>query len=306
MPVQRLFLSVGAMKAATTFVFNVLTRHPGIYFTPEKELHYFAQNCGLSPELCQPLLRTPDPESLRIPFSPGDILSNEFRRHRLSMVMHNRYSRLTDAEAVREIVRWYADRYMTNPINDDWFDRVFAKAGDRYAADFSNYHALLGENGWRHAKEMCGELKVIYFLRHPVERLWSHIKFHHIQSGERSVLDNFTSDMLDDILGFGAISAHARYGDIVESLQANLTPQQLKVMAFETIRGDFFGGMGEIESFLGIASHSYAGVDPARKANSTEEIAIPADLRNRIADAVRPQLEKLTRLGVALPESYWQ
>lgn len=33
MAVKRLFLSVGAMKAGTTFLFNALSRHPDIYFT---------------------------------------------------------------------------------------------------------------------------------------------------------------------------------------------------------------------------------------------------------------------------------
>jgi hypothetical protein len=36
-----LFLSIGAMKAGTTWLYAVLERHPALHFTPEKELHYF-------------------------------------------------------------------------------------------------------------------------------------------------------------------------------------------------------------------------------------------------------------------------
>ena len=39
--INRLFLGAGAMKAGTTWLYDLLNRHPQIYFTPEKELHYF-------------------------------------------------------------------------------------------------------------------------------------------------------------------------------------------------------------------------------------------------------------------------
>ena len=40
-PFENLFLSAGAMKAGTTWLYRVLERHPELYFTPEKEIHYF-------------------------------------------------------------------------------------------------------------------------------------------------------------------------------------------------------------------------------------------------------------------------
>ena len=306
MAVRKLFLSVGAMKAGTTFLFNVFSRHPELYFTPEKELHFFAQTGGLSADLRTPLVTSALGNLKARVFGPGDILSPEFRRHRLSMVMHNRFAKLQDADRLREIVRWYADRYLTNPIDDAWFDRVFEAAGDRYASDFSNYHALLGRDGWKHVKSLADEVKVIYTLRHPVSRLWSHVKFHYIQSGRRAALDSFDLAEMQDILREGAISCHARYGDIVESLMENLQDDQLKVIVFEDFMDDFIAGARQVETFLGIGEHHYRGVNPDRKANATEEIAIAEPIRALIVEAVTPQLEKLRRLGIDLPQSYWK
>lgn len=305
MTIKKLFLSCGAMKAGTTFLFNALNRHPGIYFTPEKELHFFAQTSGLSRELRAPLVTSPFGSVKAQIFGPGDILSPDFRRHRLSMVMHNRFSRLKDPDEVRKIVCWYADRYMTNPINDDWFYRVFEEAGDRYAADFSNYHALLGNSGWDHVKSVTDELKVIYVLRNPVNRLWSHIKFHYIQAGRRADLDNFTQSDLEAILREGSISAHARYGDIVENLQENLDETQLKVLVFEDFTSDFTEAVRQVENFLGLPEHHYRHVNPERKANASEDIPIPGSMREAIQKAVEPQMEKLQKLGVNLPEKYF-
>ena len=37
---ERLFLSIGAMKAGTTWLYSLLQRHPKIQFTPEKKIHF--------------------------------------------------------------------------------------------------------------------------------------------------------------------------------------------------------------------------------------------------------------------------
>ncbi len=306
MAVRKLFLSVGAMKAATTFLYTTLARHPELYFTPEKELHYFAHADGLSRELRQPL----SARGLGILKSrssiKGDILSNEFRRHRLSMVMHNRYAKVQDVDQLREIVRWYADRYLANPINDGWFDRVFAAAGDRHACEFSNYHALLDANGWSHVRSVCEELKVIYTLRHPVSRMWSHIKFDFIQSGRRDALNDFGLPQLEKVLADVAVAPHARYGDIVESLQKNLDSSQLKIIVFEDFSRSHLQGLAEIEKFLGVSPFDYSKVNIARKSNPTEDIPLPREIAERMLQICLPQINKLKELGVNLPQNYWE
>ncbi|MEM9709169.1 MAG: hypothetical protein AAF871_10290, partial [Pseudomonadota bacterium] len=38
---DNLFIGAGAMKAGTTWLYQILERHPEIYFSFEKEIHYF-------------------------------------------------------------------------------------------------------------------------------------------------------------------------------------------------------------------------------------------------------------------------
>ena len=102
MPVENLFLSVGAMKAGTTFLFNALSRHPELYFTPEKELHYFAHTQKLSRPLQLPL--RPQLGLGGRGLRPGDVLTHDFRRHRLAAVMHNRFSKIKDADVLRDML----------------------------------------------------------------------------------------------------------------------------------------------------------------------------------------------------------
>jgi hypothetical protein len=300
MPVKKLFLSVGAMKAGTTFLFNIFNSHPDLYFTPEKELHFFAHMNGLSDELHQAIV----PKTLPLPALGGSILTPAFRRHRLSMVLHNRFAKLKDADRLREIVLWYADKYLADPIDDAWFDRAFEAAGDRYAADFSNYHALLPSTGWDHVRRMANELKVIYVVREPVARLWSHIKFHLIQAGQRDKLLALDTPELERILETGPISSHGRYGDIVAHLQRNLKPDQLKIVVFEDFIEKFPESAREVEIFLGIRAHDYSNFSASRKANATENLAIPPEMEARLKEVTRPQVRKLRELVGAVADRY--
>lgn len=49
--IENLFLSVGAMKVGTTWLYGQLKDHPDIHFTPEKEIHYFANKVGIESQL---------------------------------------------------------------------------------------------------------------------------------------------------------------------------------------------------------------------------------------------------------------
>ena len=63
---EKLFLSIGAMKAGTTWLYSLLERHPQINFTPEKEIHFLAHN-----------------------YLDKKYLTEDHRRHRAQTRLHN-------------------------------------------------------------------------------------------------------------------------------------------------------------------------------------------------------------------------
>ncbi|MDX2274524.1 MAG: sulfotransferase [Hyphomonadaceae bacterium] len=301
MSVNKLFLSVGAMKAGTTFLFNALSRHPDLHFTPEKELHYFAHIAGLSSELSRPLRPRRDVPHTSV--GAGQILTHDFRRHRLATVMRNRYARVNDAAKVRDITSWYAERYLIDPIDQAWFKGAFetpaGSPGDKWCCEFSNYNALLSEAGWAAVRRHCAELRVMYVMREPVERLWSHIKFEFLPAGKRQALIDGDLDEIDRFLASHS-SAHARYTSITESLQRNLAPQERFIVKLEDILADLPGQLGKLSDFLGIARIDFAGVNPARKSNVTEALPIPPHVLERLRSALAPELTFYETAGAAL------
>ena len=151
------------------------------------------------------------------------------------------------------------------------------------AADFSNYNALLGAAGWQAVRRHAEELRVLYVMRDPVQQLWSHMKFELLPIGKREALVRGDMEEVGSFLA-SASSAHARYDEIIASLRRNLLPEELLVVRLEDIVADIAPGLNRLAQFLGIPEISYSDIDPNRKANKTEEIPIPPQVRSRLVD----------------------
>jgi len=299
MGVRRLLLSVGAMKAGTTFMHRIFLRNRGVFFTPEKELHYFAHVNGLSKALQRPLILDLEPAEFAYhTHEPGTILSTRYRIHRLASVLRGRYAQISDADELRTIVQWYAERYLSDPVDENWFDRVFHGSGDLWAADFSNYNALLDEAGWRSVRAHCDELKVLYFLRDPVERAWSHIRFEQMLSGGRAAIMEGSPEVAEAFIRSPS-SAHGRYADIVSSLRRNLSEDELRIVKFESFLADFPASMREIEDFLGLPPGDYADVNTGHKVNASAGAPMSEAIRDRLAGALAGQIASLREMGFA-------
>ena len=139
---DRLFIGAGAMKAGTTWAYQVLERHPDIFFSFEKEIHYFyAAHVDRA------------------------VLSD---RHRMANV-RDKYLRIDPermhASGVRNRLRWAAN-YLDGPVDDHWYRSLFLfRRAERFAADFSNLYALLPADVWRRIAARVGELRVLYTMR---------------------------------------------------------------------------------------------------------------------------------------------
>ena len=163
-----LFLGVGAMKAGTTWLYAVLDRHPELFFTFEKEIHYF-HHAYLGSDVLREQRRLENARNRYTVFNPS----------------------VARAAAARNRLRWTAN-YLDGPVDDIWYRNLFVyRNAEQYCCDFSNLYALLDETAWRRVVGIADRLRVLYTLRDPVKRLWSHIKFHLQITGELARLDDW-------------------------------------------------------------------------------------------------------------------
>lgn len=280
--IDRLFLGAGAMKAGTTWLYSVLDRHPGIHFTPEKEIHYFYAR-HVKPDILSDRARLENVKRKYLGFEPA--------------VAHS--------GMVRNRLRWAAN-YLDGPVDDHWYRGLFAlRRGEAWCADFSNLYALLPERAWSRIAALAGELRVIYTMRDPVERLWSHVKFHLKVTGQDGALDRWSPREVDRFLRQPFIWDNAEYGAAVRRMRAGLPdPDALLLVFHEDLHADERGGLARIEAHLGLPPHDFPPSLLGRRVNATQPKPVPDWFRALVAgDAARIGGE-LRDLGLSPPASW--
>lgn len=151
------FLCIGAAKAGTSWVYDHLARHPGCHLRGIKELHYFTA------------------------LEAGH-LDRELEKHRGYQ-----------EGALKRLARGTAGPGLAGRVEDraDWMD-VLARGqedvpayldylkkgarGDQVIGDVTPAYALLPEARLKQIGTMARDVRILFLMRDPVERLWSHVR----------------------------------------------------------------------------------------------------------------------------------
>ena len=277
---DRLFLGTGAMKAGTTWMYRVFRSHPEIYFPPEKELHYLAHRYAEGPS----------------PLGVG---------HRLSRaIAHTRIDpELAQLPGVRSRLLWTAD-YLSDPLDDAWYSRLFRSAGRRWSADFSNLTCQVSEAGWREIRARTSNLKVSFVMRETIDRLWSQMRFKHQLAGDGRAFEDLGPADAEAMLRPEGEWRHAEYGAIVRRMQAGLDPADLNLAFYEEMQAEPAAFLSGMEEFLGIAHHSYPANLVGQRVNETRAGKMPGwFVEMFVKDAERIDAE-LIEAGLTLPKSW--
>lgn len=281
MLIERLYLNAGAMKAGTTWLYSVLSEHPDIYFTYEKEIHYFAHvHTGMK------------------------LLGPRARFERFQQVIARADPARADGEAMRRKIMWYVN-YISAPLDDLWYANLFAFRGRQaWCADFSNLTCHLGAAGWAHVRRIAGTIRVVYLLREPMSRIWSHIRFHAQITGELESIPHWSGS---DLLAFAersGILQNGEYARCLATMRENLDASELRVMFSDALREDPRRALAGIEDFLGIARHGYTQKRLSGRVNESKAIPKPAAFEAVFRPYVERELEALGRMSVTLPASW--
>lgn len=279
---SNLFLSIGAMKAGTTWLYAVLSRHPALHFAMEKELHYFYH-------------RYVNPKQL----------SESYRLREAK----NRYLFRFDPEkanidAVRGNVQWVA-QYLSRPVDDYWYRNLFQmRDHQKYACDFSNLNAQLPKEAWPQIAGKCDQLRVLYTMRDPVARLWSHTKFHLQLTGHLDKLDTWGPAEFGEFIRRRHIWVNAEYGRVLRNLKGGLPPETFKVLIYEELHQDQRGTLQEIEQFLGIPAFDYPQAILEQRFTESVKHKMPGFFPTLVREDVMRICDELTSEGYHIPDRW--
>lgn len=230
------FLCVGAAKAGTSWLHAQLSSHPECHFRAIKELHYFNA-------------------------IDGGFLKAEFQKHKrwqkeLLESLATSGQAPTDAQAAK-----LADR-------GAWLDVLETREEDRTAylaylqdgagdakvvGEMTPAYALLSVERLKGLATLAPDVRFLYLLRDPVERLWSHVR---MIAGRRDPTGDVGAESCAAILNRtieGAeteIVKRSDYAGALDRLKAAVAPARLLIEVFEeVVSGE---GLGRICDFLGV------------------------------------------------------
>jgi hypothetical protein len=135
----------------------------------------------------------------------------------------------------------------------DYLDYLNAGAGGRMVADMTPAYALLSEERLRGMASIAPDVRFLYLVRDPVERLWSHVR---MIASVRAAKDGNHEGRAAHVLARvfrgkeTEISARGDYAATIRKLARAVDPRRLMVAVTEEMLTA--PGLGRIMGFLGL------------------------------------------------------
>ncbi|WP_238705106.1 sulfotransferase [Parasedimentitalea marina] len=270
------------MKAGTTWLYSVLNRHPELHFSLEKEIHYFYHKYVDTTFLNEPKRLANAKDRYMFRFNPEK----------------------ANVDRVRENLHWVSS-YLNRPVDDFWFRNLFhMRPHQTWACEFSNLNAHLPPEAWGQIAAQCDNLRVLYTMRDPVKRLWSHTKFHLQMTGRTDKLETWGPREFEKFMRQPHIWDNAEYGRVLRNLKPQLPAENVKVIFYEDIHADQRGMLKGIEDFLGVEHFNYPQKQLDARPTEGVKRSMPEFFTELVAKDVDRIKTEIRAEGYQIPDSW--
>ncbi len=277
--IERYFVCIGAQKAGTTWLARVLSRHDQVFVTPVKEIHYFDHIAGLT-----------------------NHLSARKRRSRHRKYHQRMWTQWHRWRGYRAQAPWYRV-YMGAGLDDAWYASLFADRGGKLVAgEATPEYALIGKAGLRHIRRLAPDARIIYIMRNPVTRAWSHLlhlcRSRKLDAGKLSV-EEFTAMAQEE-----RFEALADYNRVLDALDAEFAHERILLEFYEDIHADREAALNRICRFLGVGfdQECLGGIE--RRYNPSQQVSMPPELRRVLSSKYRAMALKVEGRMARVPTGW--
>jgi hypothetical protein len=267
-----LCLGVGAQKAGTTWLGSYFEKHPSVFMSPIKELHYF--------------------DALWIPDRMG-------KRNRQTLKQLKRATGKITLDEVKDrganwdlIGQLYDRLEMFGGGHAKYLEFFARRVGDcTVAAEISPSYSLLSTENFREIRGIHSRVKAVFLMRNPIDRVWSALR-HRERKG-------FKIDAGFDKAVTGAgMKLRSDYTHTLEALKAAFPAEDVFVEFYENLFTE--PAIQRLCTFLAIPYH------PApfqTYVNKAPERPMAAERRRQVGEVLRPIYEYChEQFGDRLPE----
>jgi len=190
----------------------------------------------------------------------------------------------TNAEDFRSKLKSWMEKARKQPVKitrktGEAFILIGAdQFSDKYVADFSNLTCHLRKEDWADLLRTTETLKVIYILRDPIERVWSHYKYH-LEFTKHPM----TLRPAERILPFKRMLEkdwfirNSYYSTVIRTLTEALPSEDYLICHFEDMVTEPARFLTKVEGFLGIGSIEHDPDALFEKENASTEAIMPPE-----------------------------
>lgn len=278
------FLGIGAQRAGTTWINDMLATNPAVWMPPMKELHFLdAFPRGLD--------AGPNRQPLRWRRMAGWARQPEWR----GVLGRGRHT-VGDMLAM---ARYEAAAHSCGPSLST-YRRLFVRAADRglVTGEITPAYASLPPAQVHAARKALGDsLKVFLVLRDPVERMWSQAT----KDVPHALGTESPWPAYAEFIASEACRMRTRYADALDAWREAFGEKNMLVIWFDEIAERPAELMSRLEVFLGVPRKIPAKLLPATNSYRRGEERRPPAIRRCLAEI---SLEECRRLQQIEPSPY--
>ena len=268
------FVCIGAQRSGTTWLDAHLRRHPRIWMPPVKELHFLERQTLAPMILPRP---TWDQRGLRLRFTTAKRV-----RYAASHLRQPRH------------IPWVL-RYLLLPRVLRSYPWLFMPGKEQISGEVTPAYAWLGVHAIRQLHALLPDLKLIYLLRDPVDRIWSQIA---MNVGKNPSL---VTDINDDhalhtfvVDTFATYLKHSNYLMNLGHWELLYKSEQIYIGFFEQIVHDPETLLHSIFQFLDVDDVSGQLSEDLHKPRNTWKFrAMPPQTKQWLTQQLMPEYEGL-------------
>ena len=264
------FIGIGAQKAGTTWLHRNVQAHPGV-FMPRKEVHYFDRKMD-------------DPSNALSRLRGRRQVDEQWRRQVRHWV--GLHARTLSLGSLVWDLKYYLRRY-----DDDWYRSVFEPRRGRVAGEITPAYSALGADKVARVHALAPDAKIIFMMRNPIERVWSHavMSFDKVEKGS---VGTASQKKLLRKIGRDSTRSLTDYLRTLETWRRFYPDERIFIGFLEDV--NFFPGelLKSVYGFLGV-DPSFNPPAPEKKVHVRSDSSMPADVAAELARTYGPQTERL-------------
>lgn len=266
------FIGIGAQKAGTCWLRTNLGRHPDLWIPPVHEVHYFDRSL--------PGSHFPSPLAVE------RAREASWRSTALAEVQGH-MGRGDLSSAAFSALNHFVDH------NDDWYRMLFGFAPpSRLVGEITPRYAICDDAAIAHMHAVAPKAKLLFLLRHPVERFWSQCLMKQAD-GSLEKGDPPAMRLFDTANG----RPRGEYSKTILRFCKHFDPSRMLLVFFDGIQHDPDRLIREIHAFLGVPEVTIDATALSRPVNAAvAPAAMPPSLRARITAAYRSEMETLAEV----------